>query len=64
MNGEMSGQMPNGELQGDSKTIPDAGTTTGMPANVADGGKDLGQAATNREGGIRRSSNSDPMETI
>jgi hypothetical protein len=54
--------IPSGELQGDDKSIPSAGTTTGMPANVATEGMDTSAEATNRQGGIRRSTGSDGME--
>jgi hypothetical protein len=48
--------IPSGELQGDSKEMPDRGTSTGVSDTY---GADLGQSATNREGSIAGSTKSD-----
>lgn len=50
---------PNGQLQGDSKSIPDRGTGTGVTDTY---GADLSQGATNRSGGMGRATKSDPAE--
>ncbi len=51
--------IPNGELQGDDKPMPNQGTDTGVTDTY---GADLGQNATNRTGSIVGSSKSDGME--
>ncbi|HEY8359106.1 MAG TPA: hypothetical protein VIL30_16745 [Ramlibacter sp.] len=53
------GYVPNGELQGDDKPMPDRGTSEGVTDTY---GADLGQNATNRQGSIRGSSGSDGMD--
>lgn len=55
----MDGDMykPNGELQGDTKPMPDRGTSTGM--NGDSYGADLSQDSTNRQGSIGRATQSD-----
>ena len=55
---------PTGELQGDTRAMPDRGTSTGLPDNPfgsdADNvGHDLDMDATNSMGSITRSSRSD-----
>jgi len=57
----MSGEqyIPNGELQGDSKPIPDRGSETGVTDTY---GADLSPDAKNRLGGIRGATQSDGME--
>lgn len=51
---------PSGELQGDTKAMPDRGTTTGMTGYdpVLDG-MSLGQDDTNYVGSIKSTSKSD-----
>jgi hypothetical protein len=56
-NGEM--YKPNGELQGDTKPMPDRGTTTGVTDTY---GADVSQDATNRIGSIRGATRSDGQE--
>lgn len=51
--------VPSGELQGDSRSIPDRGTSEGVSDTY---GADLSQNATNREGSIRSSTRSDGMD--
>lgn len=50
--------MPTGELQGDSRPMPNRGTGTGMNGDTY--GADLSQSATNRTVGIKGSTKSDP----
>lgn len=52
---------PNGELQGDAKSMPDCGTGTGMTPNQQTDGFSLDVDATNRAG--RVSGGSDPALT-
>lgn len=52
---------PNGEVQGDSKAIPDRGTSTGM--NGDSYGADLSQDSTNSAGSIKGSTQSDGKES-
>lgn len=52
---------PSGELQGDSKAIPDRGTGTGVTDSY---GADLSADATNRLGSIRGMTGSDPGDQI
>lgn len=56
-NGEQ--YVPNGELQGDTGSIPDRGTSEGVTDTY---GADVSQNATNRIGGIRPSTRSDGQE--
>lgn len=49
---------PSGELQGDTRAMPDRGTSTGVTDSY---GADLGADATNREGSISSSTQSDGM---
>lgn len=51
--------IPNGLLQGDSKAMPDRGTSTGLNGDVY--GASLDQSATNSLGSIRGATKSDPM---
>lgn len=51
--------IPSGNLQGDTKAMPDAGNTTGM--NGDSYGCDLSTDATNSMGGMGGSTKSDPM---
>lgn len=37
-------------VRGDNKAMPDRGTRTNIPGNVADAGRDLGPQAKNRLG--------------
>lgn len=55
-----SNYVPSGELQGDTKAMPDRGTRTGMGDNVQDGGMSLDPTATNRMGSITSATKSDP----
>lgn len=60
---------PTGELQGDTRPLPDRGTTTGMISNPfgsdADGiGHDTGADATNAMGGIASACRSDGKEGV
>jgi len=57
MKGDM--YVPNGELQGDTKAMPDRGTSTGVAGNVATEGMSLERDATNRRGSAKTSP--DPM---
>lgn len=50
--------MPSGELQGDTKAMPDRGTATGVTDSY---GADLGQGADNRMGSITGDTGSDEM---
>lgn len=52
--------IPNGSLQGDTKSMPDRGTSTGM--NGDDYGADLSQDSTNRIVGIGGATKSDPWQ--
>lgn len=49
---------PTGDLQGDTKAMPDRGTTTGLNGDTY--GADLSQDATNRQGSV--STKSDPWD--
>lgn len=51
---------PTGELQGDTKAMPDRGTTTGMNGDTY--GADIGADSINRVGGIGSTSKSDGKE--
>lgn len=51
---------PSGELQGDNKPIPNAGSETGVTENY---GADLSQGADNRMGSIAGSTKSDKGDT-
>lgn len=53
--------MPNGEVQGDNKAIPDRGTGTGVSDTY---GADLTIGATNRIGGITSDTKSDKDEEL
>jgi hypothetical protein len=50
---------PSGELQGDTKAMPDRGTSTGVTDSY---GADLSQTATNSQGSIKGDTKSDGME--
>lgn len=50
--------IPSGELQGDTKAMPDRGISTGMNGDSYDA--DLSQDSTNRIVGISGSTKSDP----
>ena len=52
---------PNGELQGDTRAIPNRGTGTGMGRADAMG-MSLDKDATNRRGGIGGAAKSDPWD--
>lgn len=58
---EFKNPMPNGELQGDTKPMPDRGTGTGMPGNAMTMGRSLDPSATNRLKSIRGATQSDEM---
>lgn len=58
VNGEDGEYTPSGELQGDTRSMPDRGTSSGVSDTY---GADLGQDATNREGSITSTSQSDGM---
>lgn len=47
---------PNGQLQGDSKAMPDRGTRTGVTDTY---GADVSQSATNKHGGMGSATKSD-----
>lgn len=51
---------PNGDLQGDSKSMPERGTSTGMNGDTY--GADLSQESTNRIGSIGGATKSDGKE--
>lgn len=51
------GERPTGELMGDTKAMPDRGTSTGMNGDTY--GADLSQGALNRHGSIKGTSKSD-----
>jgi hypothetical protein len=58
-----SNYKPSGELQGDTKAMPDRGTRTGMTGyNTHSEGKNLDTDAINRIGGISGSTKSNPAE--
>lgn len=57
-NGDM--YSPSGNLQGDTKPMPDRGTGTGLNGDTY--GADIGQDATNVEGRIGSASKSDGKE--
>ncbi|HYE41466.1 MAG TPA: hypothetical protein VEB23_16120 [Ramlibacter sp.] len=59
MNEKGEQYVPNGQLQGDDKAIPDRGTTTGVTDTY---GADLSQDATNRMGSIKGATRSDGQE--
>ena len=54
-----SNYIPSGDLQGDTKAMPDRGTSTGMNGDTYEA--DLAPDATNRIVGISGSTKSDPM---
>ncbi len=57
-----SNYIPSGELQGDTKAMPDRGTTTGMSGQPTDfGGMSIDPDATNSQGSITGATKSDPM---
>ena len=60
-----SNYKPSGELQGDTKAMPDRGTSTGMtgPEPVLDG-MSLDQDATNYIGSIKSATQSDRGDEI
>lgn len=49
---------PSGELQGDTRPMPDRGTSTGVDDTY---GADLSQEATNSQGSIASATKSDGM---
>jgi len=53
-----SNYKPSGELQGDTKAMPDRGTRTGMNGDAM--GADVSQDACNCQGGISGATGSDP----
>lgn len=58
-----SNYKPSGELQGDTRAMPDRGTRTGMTGhNTHADGKNLDADAINRIGGIGGATKSDPMD--
>jgi hypothetical protein len=57
--------MPNGELQGDDKALPDRGTSVGHSGhNEHLEGADLGPESTNRLGSIKGTSKSDAADPL
>ena len=55
-----SNYKPSGELQGDTKAMPDRGTSTGMTGlDTHSEGMSLDQDATNAMGGIKSATQSD-----
>lgn len=50
---------PNGDLQGDTKSMPDRGTGSGVSDTY---GADVSQGATNREGSIKGATRSHPHD--
>ena len=56
-----SNYRPSGELQGDTKAMPDRGTSTGMSGNTDMGGMSINPDATNSMGSIKSACKSDPM---
>ncbi len=50
---------PTGDLQGDDKGMPNAGTGTGLNGDTY--GADIGPSSTNREGSITGATKSDDM---
>lgn len=58
-----SNYKPSGELQGDTRPMPDRGTRTGMTGyNTHTEGKNLDGDAINRIGGISGGTKSDPAD--
>lgn len=58
-----SNYKPSGELQGDTKPMPDRGTTTGMTGYATElDGTGLGVDATNSLGSITGATSSDPAD--
>lgn len=53
---------PSGELQGNTKGMPDRGTSSGMGDNAQTEGMSLDPDAINRVGGIGSATGSDPAE--
>lgn len=51
-----------GVVMGDTKAMPDRGTSTGVPDNTYDLGRSLDQDATNSMGSITSTSQSTPMD--
>lgn len=49
-----------GVVQGDTKAMPDRGTSIGMNGDNYEA--DLSQSAINRQGGIKSATRSDPMD--
>lgn len=54
-----SNYVPSGDIQGDTKALPDRGTSTGMGDNAQTGGMSLEPEATNRMGALK-GTGSDP----
>jgi hypothetical protein len=57
-----SNYRPTGELQGDSKPMPDRGTGTGMTPNQQLGGMSTDRDAVNRMGGMGGAAKSDAAD--
>jgi hypothetical protein len=57
-----SNYIPSGELQGDTKSMPDRGTSTGMSGNTDLGGMSIGADSTNSMGSIKSSTKSDAID--
>lgn len=58
-----SNYKPTGELQGDTKPMPDRGSSTGLTGHAThDEGMSIDADATNRLGGIAGATKSDPMD--
>jgi hypothetical protein len=51
---------PNGQIQGNTKDLPDRGTSTGLNGDTY--GADIGADATNRVGRMTDCTKSDPAE--
>ncbi len=54
---------PTGDLQGDTKGMPDRGTSTGMNDNTELDGMSIDPSATNRQVGISGSTKSDSADS-
>ena len=59
-----SNYKPTGELQGDTRAIPDRGSNTGMPDNAVTDGASLDMDAINRMGAIGRQTRSDKGDEL
>lgn len=56
---ESTNYKPNGEVQGDTRAMPDKGYSTGVTDTY---GADLGANATNSQGSLGSAAKSDPMD--